>query len=75
MQRIGVRERRARLGLRHRLAGCALASGPAEVARSLVAVHSTDPSSAYLTMLARMAGGDIQAVERALYQDKTLIRL
>jgi hypothetical protein len=75
MQRIGARERRARLGLRHRLAGGALAGGPVEVARSLVAVHSTDPSSVYLAMLARMTAGDIQAVQRALYQDKTLIRL
>lgn len=46
-----------------------------EVARSLVAVHSTDPSSVYLTLLARMAGGDIGCVDRALYQDRTLIRL
>ncbi len=75
MQRIGVRERRARLGLRHRLADGAMASGPVEVARSLVAVHSTDPSSVYLAMLARMTAGGLQAVERALYQDKTLIRL
>jgi Winged helix DNA-binding domain len=75
MQRFGVRERRARLGLRHRLAGGALASGPAEVARSLIAVHSTDPSSVYLAMLTRMTDGDIQTIEHALYQDKTLIRL
>ncbi len=44
MRRIGVRERRARLGLRHRLAGGALAGGPVEVARSLVAVHSFSTS-------------------------------
>lgn len=75
MQRIGGPERRARLGLRHRLAGPALAGDPVEVARSLVAVHSTDPSSAYLTMLARMTSGDIGCVDRALYQDRTLIRL
>ncbi len=107
--RIGVRERRARLGLRHRLAASALvaaepsrgpaqaasgpaggpsgvpgglpevasgpSSGPAEVAGSLVAVHGTDPSSVYLGILARMAGGDVADVERALYQDRTLIRL
>jgi hypothetical protein len=75
MQRMGVRERRARLGLRHRLAGGALAGNPVEVARSLVAVHSTDPSSVYLTLLARMTGGDIGCVDRALYQDRALIRL
>ncbi len=73
--RIGVRERQARLGLRHRLAPGALASDPAEVARSLVCVHATDPSSVYLGILARMASGGIRDVEHALYQDRTLIRL
>jgi hypothetical protein len=75
MRRMGVRERRARLGLRHRLAGRALAGDPVEVARSLVAVHSTDPSSVYLAMQARMTRGDIRCVDRALYEDRTLIRL
>ncbi|HEX3493692.1 MAG TPA: winged helix DNA-binding domain-containing protein [Streptosporangiaceae bacterium] len=79
-RRIGVAERRARLGLRHRLAAGAQADGtgpdgPAEVARSLVAVHGTDPSSVYLGLLARMDGGDIASVGRALYEDRTLIRL
>ena len=76
--RMGTRERRARLGLRHRLAPGARASDPVEVARSLVAVHGTDPSSVYLGILARMAGSPgsgIQSVEQALYQDRTLIRL
>ena len=75
MRRIGVRERRARLGLRHRLATGALAGDPVEAAGSLVAVHSTDPSSVYLTLLGRMTGGGIADVERALYEDRTLIRL
>jgi Winged helix DNA-binding domain len=75
MRRFGQAERRARLGVRHRLASSALAADPAEVASSLVAVHSTDPSSVYLGVLTRMAGGAIADVERALYQDKTLLRL
>ena len=75
MQRIGVLERRARLGWRHRLAGGAQAGDPVEVARSLVTVHSTDPSSVYLSLLARMTGGGLADVQRALYEDKTLIRL
>jgi DNA glycosylase AlkZ-like len=77
--RIGVQDRRARLARRHRLAPgsrpAARPSGPAEVAASLVAVHGTDPSSAYLGILARLAGGDVADVDRALYQDRTLIRL
>jgi Winged helix DNA-binding domain len=73
---ITAAQRRARLGWRHRLAGGALAGDPEQVARSLVAVHSTDPSSAYLAMLARMtAAAGLPAVDRALYADRTLIRL
>ena len=75
MHRIGVPERRARLGLRHRLAPGSAAASPAEVAESLVAVHSTDPSSVYLGILNRMTDGSLSAVEQALYQDRTLIRL
>ncbi|MGB6457285.1 MAG: crosslink repair DNA glycosylase YcaQ family protein, partial [Streptosporangiaceae bacterium] len=74
-RRFDAAERRARLGLRHRLAAGASAADPADVARSLVAVHGTDPSSVYLGILARMAGAGITDVERALYEDKTLIRL
>jgi hypothetical protein len=75
VRRIGVEERRARLGLRHHLAGSALADSPAQVARDLVALHSTDPSTVYLGALARMKAGGIGTVERALYQDRVLIRL
>jgi hypothetical protein len=75
MQRISDQERRARLGLAHRLAGPALAQDPVDVARSLVAVHATDPSSVYLGLLARMKAGALADVDRALYADRTLIRL
>src|ERR1700760_1689185 len=75
MHRIGVPERRARLGLRPRLAPGSAAGSPTEVAESLVAVHSTDPSSVYLGIVNRMAGGSRSDVEQALYQDRTLIRL
>jgi hypothetical protein len=75
MQRISTAERRARLARRHRLVADSRAQDPVEVARSLVAVHSTDPSSVYLGILARMTGGGIADVERALYEDRTLLRL
>src|SRR6201996_4707796 len=75
MHRIGVPERRARLGRRHRLAPGSAAGSPSEVAESLVAVHSTDPASVYLGLLARMADGSLSAVEQALYEDRTLVRL
>ncbi|HEY2238659.1 MAG TPA: winged helix DNA-binding domain-containing protein [Streptosporangiaceae bacterium] len=75
MHRITVPERRARLSRRHRLAPGSAAGSPSEVAESLVAVHSTDPASVYLGILSRMADGSLSAVERALYEDRTLVRL
>jgi hypothetical protein len=73
--RIGVAQRRARLAHRHRLAAGTRAADPTEVARSLVALHGTDPSTVYLSIWARMSGGDVASVERALYEDRTLVRL
>jgi Winged helix DNA-binding domain len=77
VRRIGVAERRARLGQRHRLATAARAGDPLDVARSLVALHATDPSSVYLSAWARMGDddGDVGAVEGALYDRRVLIRL
>ncbi|WP_399893065.1 winged helix DNA-binding domain-containing protein [Streptomyces sp. BBFR51] len=75
MRRIDVAERRARLGVRHRLAAAARAKDPVEVAGDLVALHSTDPSSVYVATWARTNGGSVREVERALYEDRSLIRL
>jgi hypothetical protein len=44
VRRIGVEERRARLGRRHHLAPGAEAGGPVEVASSMVGLHGTDPA-------------------------------
>jgi hypothetical protein len=74
MRRIGVEERRARLGLRHHLATTARA-GVVEAARDLVGLHGTDPASVYLAARARMAVPEVAAVDRALYEDRTLIRM
>ncbi|MGH4023512.1 MAG: winged helix DNA-binding domain-containing protein [Pseudonocardiaceae bacterium] len=75
MRQIGVAERRARLARRHRLAPEARADDPVQVARSMVALHGTDPSTVYLSVWARMTAGDVASVERALYQDRQLVRL
>jgi Winged helix DNA-binding domain len=70
-------ERRARIGVRHRLATGAHAGCAEEVAASLVAVHSTDAGSVVLAMWARLADRAATAaeVERALYDERTLLRL
>ncbi|MFD6287180.1 winged helix DNA-binding domain-containing protein [Streptomyces sp. NPDC060205] len=74
---IGVAERRARLAVGQRLAGTARAGTPEEVAASLVALHGTDPVSVYLAVGARLsdAARVVPEMERALYEDRTLIRM
>ncbi|GAA2383877.1 winged helix DNA-binding domain-containing protein [Nonomuraea africana] len=66
-------ERRARLGLRHALAARA---GSVEAAvESVVALHGTDPATVFLSAGARTASAGPQPVERALYEDRTLVRM
>jgi hypothetical protein len=74
MRRIGIEERRARLGVRHHLAATARA-GVVEAARDLVGLHATDPATVYLAAQARMAVPEVAAVERALYDDRALVRI
>jgi Winged helix DNA-binding domain len=74
-RRVTVEERRARLGQRHRLAAQHRAADATEAARSLVALHSTDPATVFLALAARLADPTVGAVEDALYQHKTLVRL
>ncbi|MFH8610939.1 winged helix DNA-binding domain-containing protein [Streptomyces sp. NPDC018029] len=75
MRRVDAVERRARLALRHRLTVDTRTDDPVEVARSLLALHGTDPSSVYVGAWARMRDGQVADVERALYEDRSLIRL
>ncbi|MFJ4538195.1 winged helix DNA-binding domain-containing protein [Streptomyces tibetensis] len=74
---IGVAERRARLALRQRLAGQARAGTPEEVAGSLIALHGTDPATVYLAVGARLAdpARTVEETERALYEDRRLVRM
>jgi hypothetical protein len=69
-----VEERRARLAVRHRLLPQARTDNVAAIADDLVALHSTDPPTVFLSAMARMEHPSVQAVERALYVDRSLIR-
>ncbi|MEU3618554.1 winged helix DNA-binding domain-containing protein [Streptomyces sp. NPDC006872] len=74
---VGVAERRARLALRHRLAPQARAATPEAVADSLLALHGSDPATVYLAIGARLADPAVTVPEtdRALYTDRTLVRM
>ena len=74
---IGAAERRARLALRQRLTRQAWARTPEEVAGALVALHGTDPATVYLAVGARLAdpAGTVEETGRALYADRSLVRM
>jgi hypothetical protein len=71
---IDVGERRARLARRHRLAPTQRAATVAEAAGSLVALHGTDQPTIYLSAWARVDGLRVADVDRALYDDRSLVK-
>src|SRR5260221_13680883 len=80
MHRIEVAERRRRLAVRHALAPAQRVNGtppdPAQVARQLVALHSTDPATVYLSVLARVAAPvPARVIEESLYERRDLVRM
>lgn len=72
---IGTGERRARLATRHLLVPGLRAETPEAVADALVALHATDAATVYLSVLARLEKPATAEVERALYDDRTLVRM
>jgi len=73
MRRVGVRERRARLGVRHRLvSGVATVE---EAAEAVVGLHSSDPATVFLSSWARVDGFQPADLEDALYGRRSLVRM
>ncbi|MGA6162252.1 winged helix DNA-binding domain-containing protein [Amycolatopsis magusensis] len=70
-------QRRARLARRHLLA--TPGATPEEAAEAVVALHATDPATVHLSVAARTTGTTAEPAapetERALYDDRTLVRL
>ncbi len=67
-------ERRRRLARRHRLAAEHRIDDVAGLADDLVALHSSDPVTVFLSVGQRMAHPSIEAIERALYDDRSVVR-
>jgi hypothetical protein len=67
-------ERRARLARRHRLAPGHRAPDVVEAARSVVCLHGTDPTTIYLSAWARVEGMTVDDFDRALYDDRSLVK-
>jgi hypothetical protein len=74
--RISDGERRARLAERHHLAPAARVDDVVTLAGDLVGLHSSDPATVFLAAATRMnkPAAAAVALERALYEDRTLVR-
>jgi len=75
MYRIDGAERRRRIGARHHLA---VPLGKGELARladGMAGIHATDPASVYMELRARTRALAHADVERALYDDRTLVKV
>ncbi|HEY0444458.1 MAG TPA: crosslink repair DNA glycosylase YcaQ family protein, partial [Candidatus Limnocylindrales bacterium] len=75
MMRIDAAERRARLSVRHHLAPGSLATDAVTSARDLVGLHATDPATVYLSALARTPTVEVATIERALYDERSLLKI
>ncbi|MGI5401533.1 DNA glycosylase AlkZ-like family protein [Streptomyces sp. CA-135486] len=75
MLRISDAQRRIRLGRRHLLAPSVRADSPVAAADAVVALHATDAATVFLSACARLTKPSVAAVEQALYEDVTLVRL
>ena len=75
MRRISVEERRARLGRRHSLERGSAATDLVELAGGLVGLHATDPATVFLAARARLRNGSHAEIERALYEERSVLRM
>ncbi|WP_411087144.1 winged helix DNA-binding domain-containing protein [Streptomyces sp. 061-3] len=75
MHDISDAQRRTRLGRRHLLAPSVRAASAESVADAVVALHATDAATVFLSVCARLSEASVGAVERALYEDVSLVRL
>src|SRR5436190_6110990 len=75
MRVVTVGERRARLAVRHRLAPPARATDVVAAGAAVVGLHATDPGTVVLSAVAWVRALDLADFDRALYVDRTLVRL
>jgi hypothetical protein len=75
VQRLDDDQRRARLALRHHLGPAARAGDVAALAGDLAGLHATDPATVVLAARARLESPELQAIEEALYVERSIVRI
>ncbi len=74
MRHVSDDERRARLAVRHALAPAFHVSQPEAVVRAMTVLHATDPATVYLSYWARVQSPEIAHLDRALYEERSLVK-
>jgi hypothetical protein len=74
MRLITDEERRARLAVRHAVAPAARVDDPVLATRAMTVLHATEPATVYLSLHARVDGLTVEDVDRALYDDRSLVK-
>lgn len=77
MRLITTEERRHRLGSRHILVPSPTADAPTipEISQRLVGLHSSDPTTVFLSIQARLSTVTHADIERSLYEEPVLFRV
>jgi hypothetical protein len=68
------RERRARLARRHRVRPGDRARDAESATRAMTVLHATEPATVHLSLHARVDGLAFADVDRALYEDRSLVK-
>ncbi|WP_101525546.1 winged helix DNA-binding domain-containing protein [Nocardioides houyundeii] len=74
MRHVTDSERRRRLARRHALAPGHRVESAEAATRAMTVLHATESPSVYLSLWARVDGLRVEDVDRALYQDRTLVK-
>ncbi len=74
MRHLTDSERRRRLARRHAVAASHRVESPEAATRALTVLHATEAPSVYLSLWARVNELKVEDVDRALYEDRTLVK-
>ena len=74
MRHISDDERRRRLAVRHALAPAHHVASTEAVTRAMTALHATEPATVYLSCRARCNSLTVADVDRALHEDRSVVK-
>jgi hypothetical protein len=75
MHRIDTAERRRRIGVRHALSAQRPKRELGRLADDMAGIHATDPASVYMELRARTFDLTREDIERALYDERALVKV